>query len=70
MAGQSQPGREMPASVPAIGTEPAKIKAQRYRWLKSAPRSLTLSEGNLFLILAIVIGLFSAMAVVCFRVSI
>ena len=33
-------------------------------------RSFTLSEGNLFLVLAVVIGLFSGMAVVCFRITI
>jgi CIC family chloride channel protein len=33
-------------------------------------RSLTLSEGNLFLLLAAAIGLFSGMAVVCFRIAI
>ena len=66
----SQPGREIPAPAPANGTEPAEIKAERYRWLKSGPRSLTLSEGNLFLVLAVIIGLFSGMAVVCFRITI
>ena len=39
-------------------------------WLHVGPRSFTLSEGNLFLILAVIIGLFSGMAVVCFRISI
>jgi CIC family chloride channel protein len=65
-----QPGKEMPPPAAAIGTEPAGIKVERYRWLKSGPRFLTLSEGNLFLILAVIIGIFSGMAVVCFRISI
>ncbi len=65
-----QPGEEMTPPAAAIGTEPAKIKTERCRWLKSGPRALTLSEGNLFLILAIIIGLFSGMAVVCFRLTI
>src|ERR1700674_5889495 len=70
MTEQSQPGGEIPASATAIGTEPAEIKAERYRWLKAGPRALRLSEENLFLILAVIIGLFSGMAVVCFRISI
>src|SRR5580700_2477508 len=40
------------------------------KWLSSRARRLTLSEGNLFLLLAIIIGMFSGMAVVCFRISI
>lgn len=40
------------------------------KWLRVLGRSFTLSEGNLFLLLAIVIGLFSGLAVVFFRASI
>jgi CIC family chloride channel protein len=39
-------------------------------WLSSRARLFTLSEGNLFLLLAILIGMFSGMAVVCFRIAI
>jgi CIC family chloride channel protein len=39
-------------------------------WLKAGPRALRLSESNLFLLLAVVIGLLSGLAVVCFRLSI
>jgi CIC family chloride channel protein len=39
-------------------------------WLNSRARSITFSEGNLFLLLAIIIGMFSGMAVVCFRITI
>src|SRR6476620_4759374 len=42
----------------------------RLSWLSSRAQSLRLSEGNLFLLLAIIIGMFSGMAVVCFRMSI
>ena len=42
----------------------------RRKWLHPGPRSFTLSEGNLFLVLAVIIGLFSGMAVVCFRITI
>jgi CIC family chloride channel protein len=42
----------------------------RFAWLRSRARSFTLSEGNLFLLLAILIGMFSGMAVVCFRMTI
>jgi chloride channel protein, CIC family len=40
------------------------------QWLSSRARSLRLSEGNLFLLLAIIIGVFSGLAVVCFRITI
>jgi CIC family chloride channel protein len=40
------------------------------KWLSSRARLLTLSEGNLFLLLAIIIGMFAGMAVVCFRITI
>ncbi|HTC64534.1 MAG TPA: chloride channel protein [Candidatus Saccharimonadales bacterium] len=41
-----------------------------FKWLIPIARSFKLSEGNLFLLLAIIIGIFSGMAVVCFRISI
>lgn len=58
--------------IPPLGeaspvTEP---KETARKWLQRGPRSFTLSEGNLFLLLAIIIGLFSGMAVVCFRITI
>ena len=40
------------------------------QWLRLRGRSLSLSEGNLFLLLAIMIGIFSGLAVVCFRMAI
>jgi CIC family chloride channel protein len=40
------------------------------KWLGSLARSFKLSEGNLFLLLAIIIGIFSGLAVVCFRIAI
>ena len=40
------------------------------KWLTFAGRPFTLSEGNLFLLLAIVIGVLSGLAVVAFRASI
>src|ERR1700722_4811403 len=41
-----------------------------FKWLSPIARSFKLSEGNLFLLLAIIIGIFSGLAVVCFRISI
>ena len=35
------------------------------KWVVPGLRAFTLSEGNLFLVLAVVIGLFSGMAVSC-----
>ncbi len=43
--------------------------AQR-RWSFWKRRTLTPREGQLFLLLAILIGAFSGMAVVCFRIAI
>jgi chloride channel protein, CIC family len=40
------------------------------KWLGIGRPSFALSEGNLFLLLAIVIGMFSGMVVVCFRIAI
>ncbi len=42
----------------------------RLKWLSSRTRLFHLSEGNLFLLLAVAIGIFSGIAVVCFRISI
>ena len=60
------------AQLLAPGAQPAvpEIKEAKPRWLYSGPHSFTLSEGNLFLVLAVIIGLFSGMAVVCFRITI
>jgi len=67
--------RDLPvhgAPGPAPPEEPASAEASGagLKWLSLRARSLRLSEGNLFLILAIVIGLFSGFAVVCFRMTI
>lgn len=63
----------MQASTPALPAQAPNTAEERVsaaRWLKFFNRSLALSEGNLFLLLAIIIGLFSGMAVVCFRITI
>jgi CIC family chloride channel protein len=67
--GGSLPGQEAPARAPATGLEPASPAAgfSHFAWLRFRGRSFALSEGNLFLLLAIVIGVFSGMAVVAFR---
>lgn len=59
---QIPPAPETPLLTPANNS--------RLQWLSSRARSFTISEGNLFLLLAIVIGMFSGMAVVCFRIAI
>lgn len=60
------------APVPASAGEPASTDASglRLKPLSSRARLFTLSEGNLFLLLAILIGMFSGMAVVGFRIAI
>jgi chloride channel protein, CIC family len=58
------------APTPKGETVSAVAKDSRLKWLSSRKRLFNLSEGNLFLLLAICIGLFSGIAVVCFRVAI
>ena len=53
-----------------MDTGPSTPGALRLLWLRSRIRSLRLSEGNLFLLLAIVIGMLAGLAVVCFRTAI
>ena len=55
---------------PTVEFPSAEANDSSLKWLSSRARSLTLSEGNLFLLLAIIIGMFSGMAVVCFRITI
>jgi chloride channel protein, CIC family len=58
------------APPPEGGTVSAVANDSRLKWLSSRKRLFNLSEGNLFLLLAIIIGIFSGTAVVCFRISI
>ncbi len=62
------PITDAPAAAPPV--EPRSENSSSLKWLSSRARSLSLSEGNLFLLLAIIIGIFSGMAVVCFRIAI
>jgi CIC family chloride channel protein len=61
-----------PGQIPVpIGERPGEDgKEQGHKGLSAVPQSVLLSEGNLFLLLAVIIGLFSGMAVVCFRITI
>jgi CIC family chloride channel protein len=61
-----------PNSHPVAGpiSDLPEIVEARSRWLNPGAHTFTLSEGNLFLLLAIIIGLFSGLAVVCFRITI
>jgi chloride channel protein, CIC family len=56
------------ASVPE--EEIGNTEISRLKRLSSLARPFKLSEGNLFLLLAILIGIFSGLAVVCFRIAI
>ncbi len=58
--------------VPAASMESpaAESDVPAHGWKNPNLHSFTLSEGNLFLLLAVIIGLFSGMAVVCFRITI
>ncbi len=62
---------EVAQAAAAKGASPsAAANDSRLKKLTSRARSFTISEGNLFLLLAIIIGIFSGMAVVCFRIAI
>ena len=66
------PAQIGPAQISAPSEEPPPLNGKKpgRKWLPTVQQSFTLSEGNLFLLLAIMIGLFSGMAVVCFRIAI
>jgi len=70
MTERSDPIEEMKTSISTTESTPVELKSPGSRWLGGRQRSFTLSEGNLFLVLAVIIGLFSGMAVVCFRITI
>ena len=70
MSEQADFKREMLTPVPVVGPESPAIKEKIRRWPTIWPKTLTLSEGNLFLLLAVIIGMFSGLAVVCFRITI
>ena len=61
-----------PSSPPVTRpvSDSQEFREARTRWLNPGVRTFTLSEGNLFLLLAIIIGLFSGLSVVCFRITI
>jgi CIC family chloride channel protein len=64
------PVDEAQASAPTENAPSAAPNGSGPKWLSLRPHLFTLSEGNLFLLLAIIIGMFSGMAVVCFRIAI
>jgi CIC family chloride channel protein len=64
------PVEEAQAAAPSEGSYSANANGPRLKWLSVRARSFSVSEGNLFLLLAIIIGIFSGLAVVCFRIAI
>jgi CIC family chloride channel protein len=58
------------AATPTVTPSSEEESLRRSRWLTFRGRSVAISEGHLFLLLAIVIGVFAGLAVVVFRVSI
>jgi chloride channel protein, CIC family len=70
MSEQADFKSEVLTPAPVVGPETPAIREKIRRWPTTWPKTLTLSEGNLFLLLAVIIGLFSGMAVVCFRIAI
>ncbi len=70
MSERDTPVKETPLPATAGELPSSNTRTSGLQWLSSRARSLQLSEGNLFLLLAIIIGMFSGMAVVCFRIAI
>ena len=70
MNDRGAPIEEPATPAPKIEFPAAQANVPGGRPLSAGPRWFTLSEGNLFLLLAVIIGLFSGMAVVCFRITI
>jgi len=62
--------RDLLTPAPVIGPSTRGVRERIRGWPKTWPAKLTLSEGNLFLLLAVIIGLFSGLAVICFRIAI
>ena len=69
----SETARATPSSPPVSPPTDSKASRQRNRlerlWTVWRRKALTLREGQLFLLLAVIIGLFSGLVVVCFRVA-
>ncbi|MFZ0333335.1 MAG: chloride channel protein [Candidatus Acidiferrales bacterium] len=63
-----------PTTTPVPVPTESKLSRQRTRlerlWTVWRRKALTLREGQLFLLLAVIIGMFSGLVVVCFRVAI
>jgi CIC family chloride channel protein len=60
-----------PAEVaPELAEKTRRVEQESQQSLISGFGALTLTEGKLFLLLAVIIGLFSGLAVVCFRIAI
>ena len=59
-----------PVSGPSEGEKPRQRGRLERLWTVWRRKALTLREGQLFFLLAIIIGLFSGLIVVCFRVTI
>jgi chloride channel protein, CIC family len=70
MSDRDAPVEETPLPAPKEEAHATNAGNLGFQWLSLRVRSLSLSEGNLFLLLAIVIGLFSGLAVVLFRMTI
>jgi CIC family chloride channel protein len=70
MTDRNAPVDEKPVHTPKVEPQAADPVNLGFQWLSFRVRSLRLSEGNLFLLLAVIIGMFSGLAVVCFRLAI
>ncbi|MFZ0211168.1 MAG: chloride channel protein [Candidatus Acidiferrales bacterium] len=62
-------GNSLVPSQPAAAAPRVKSRIERL-WTIWRRKALTLREGQLFLLLAVIIGLFSGLIVVCFRITI
>lgn len=68
--GASSPGDPRAAEVPSSASVPPVRHSRFDAAIDSIRQTIALQEGTLFLLLAVAIGLFSGLAVVCFRIAI
>ena len=70
----SETASATPTTTPVPAPTESRLSRQRTRlerlWTVWRRKALTLREGQLFLLLAVIIGMFSGLVVVCFRVAI
>ena len=66
----SESPRSVPPATPAVAPAPGSAERVRALWKKWTDQVFSMREGQFFLLLSVLIGVFSGLAVVCFRMAI